>query len=274
MNPITWLIMAVSVASWPASHVSNRLRNLARSGRLAQSLPQPPGSRSLRMPGWPVAVLVGLVAGLVVAVNGGRSAGVSAGVAGAVAAGVVLAVLSSGLREREDRKRRDDLHLALSVLCGELEAGSPPSRAVASAGEAVPRYARELAGVLRGSPADPARFEESVGALEPVAVAWRIADRTGAPLADVLGRVRADIDAERALLREVAAAVAAPRSSAALLAALPLLGIGLGAAIGARPLAVLLTTSAGHVMLVLGVTLDAIGILWAARIVRRARPPS
>ena len=57
---------------------------------------------------------------------------------------------------------------------------------MASAGEAVSRYARELVDVLRAS--DGALLDQPNGVLEPVAVAWRIADRTGAPLADVLGR--------------------------------------------------------------------------------------
>jgi tight adherence protein B len=55
-----------------------------------------------------------------------------------------------------------------------------------------------------------------------------------------------------------------------LLAVLPLLGIGLGAAMGARPLQVLLGTEKGQVAMLVGAGLDALGLLWTARIVKAA----
>jgi tight adherence protein B len=68
----------------------------------------------------------------------------------------------------------------------------------------------------------------------------------------------------------VAAQLAGARSTAALLAVLPLLGIGLGAAMGARPLHVLLGTERGQVAMLVGAGLDALGLLWTARIVKAA----
>ena len=71
--------------------------------------------------------------------------------------------------------------------------------------------------------------------------------------------------------RTVAIALAGPRASAALLTALPLLGIALGAAMGARPWAVLLGMPAGRVLSCVGVLLDAVGVLWMRRILTRAQ---
>ncbi len=51
---------------------------------------------------------------------------------------------------------------------------------------------------------------------------------------------------------------------------LPVVGLLLAAALGADPLSVLLHTSLGLVCLVTGVGLDALGVLWTSRLVRRA----
>jgi tight adherence protein B len=84
--------------------------------------------------------------------------------------------------------------------------------------------------------------------------------------------VRADIAADRAVHRTVAAALAAPRSSAFLLSGLPLVGLGLGAAMGANPLRVLLHTSYGAALLVAGLAFDLVGLAWTLTLTRRAVP--
>jgi tight adherence protein B len=165
---------------------------------------------------------------------------------------------------RAARKYRDDLHLLLSVLGSELEAGSGTIAAVEAGRRTVPRFSADLDSVLTGD--DPAE------AWRPLAVAWSIAEQTGAPLADVLARVRDDVNAQRQLHRSVAVVVAGARSSAVLLALLPVLGLGLGAAIGAHPLSVLVQTAPGRVLLVAGVVLDALGVLWSSELIRRAQP--
>ncbi len=75
---------------------------------------------------------------------------------------------------------------------------------------------------------------------------------------------------ERALAEEIAAELAAPRTTIAVLAALPLAGLLLGAALGARPLEVLLHTPAGLASLAVGAALEWLGLVWTARIVRAA----
>ncbi len=68
----------------------------------------------------------------------------------------------------------------------------------------------------------------------------------------------------------MAAALAGARSTGTLLAVLPLLGIGLGAGMGAHPIAVLLAQPRGQVALVAGVVLEALGVLWTSRIIASA----
>ncbi len=104
----------------------------------------------------------------------------------------------------------------------------------------------------------------------PIGLAWQLGEDTGAALAGVLGRVAtdlADVDEQR---RTVAVALAGPRASAGLLTALPLVGIGLGAAMGARPWEFLFGPPAGRVVCCVGVVLDAAGVFWIRRILSRA----
>ena len=94
---------------------------------------------------------------------------------------------------------------------------------------------------------------------------------TGVPLVELLARVRADLSARAGARRDLMAALAGPRSSATMLALLPLVGIGLGLALGARPLDVLLHTAAGRALLCAGVVLDALGVFWTERLIDRAQ---
>jgi len=54
------------------------------------------------------------------------------------------------------------------------------------------------------------------------------------------------------------------------LAGLPLLGIALGQAIGAAPLALLLRDTTGGLLLVVGTVLVCLGLWWTERITARA----
>ncbi|MBL8929901.1 MAG: type II secretion system F family protein [Kineosporiaceae bacterium] len=107
-------------------------------------------------------------------------------------------------------------------------------------------------------------------ALDWLATAWGVSERTGAPLARVLDglaeAIRADLQAER----ERDAALAGPRATATVLSWLPLAGLGLGTLTDAGTLGVLFGTGAGRVCLVTGAVLWWIGRSWSHRLVRRA----
>nr|WP_307798974.1 hypothetical protein [Micromonospora antibiotica] len=96
--------------------------------------------------------------------------------------------------------------------------------------------------------------------------AVRLADRTGAPLADLLERVEADARAFDRGMAAAAAQAAGANATALLLAALPLGGVALGYGIGVDPLAVLLHTPVGAGCALTAMGLQVGGLLWAERL--------
>ena len=81
---------------------------------------------------------------------------------------------------------------------------------------------------------------------------------------------QAALRAERDQRADLRAQLAGPRSTAVMLAGLPVLGLLLGSALGADPLHVLLHTGAGLGCLLVGGVLEGAGLWWALRIVRGA----
>ena len=157
---------------------------------------------------------------------------------------------------------------------GVLVAGSVAARARRRRDAALVESVGTLAADLRAGrhPADVMAADPEAAHLKSAAVAAvrRVSEGSGAPAAAVLDRVEQDLRTTERQRREVAAQLAGARSTAALLAVLPLLGIGLGAAMGARPLSVLFGTGRGQVALLVGAGLDAVGLVWTARIVTAA----
>ncbi|GHJ57070.1 hypothetical protein Nm8I071_63770 [Nonomuraea sp. TT08I-71] len=180
----------------------------------------------------PAAAVVGAGAGALV---GGPVAAVVLAAYGTLAA---RAVRRRRLRRAADRAHRHDLD-QLGALAADLRAGLPPGRAIADGPRRVARLAR---------------------------AAVRLADRTGAPLAELLERVEADARAADRGLAAAAAQAAGARATAWLLAGLPLGGIGLGYAIGVDPVAVLLHTPVGGGSAVAAVALQIGGLIWAERL--------
>lgn len=100
------------------------------------------------------------------------------------------------------------------------------------------------------------------------AAAVRLAERTGAPLAELVERIETDARAlDRA--REAAAAQAAGAGMTAwLLAGLPAGGLALGYGVGVDPLAVLLRTPLGAACALGAVALQVAGLLWTEQLTR------
>lgn len=110
----------------------------------------------------------------------------------------------------------------------------------------------------------------SDGALPGTLAACRLTHEIGAPLAEVLERCAAGITEAGHARAARAVALAGPRATARLLGWLPLIGLGLGAAVGADPLDVLLSGGLGSACLVLGVVLMLAGRWWVSTLVRVA----
>jgi tight adherence protein B len=200
---------------------------------------------------------------------------------GVVAAGVIVGTTLWVRRRRDNRVKRRAaesaaLQGALDVLVGELRVGAHPVAAfgvaaaevdgpVAESLRAVAARARLGADVAAGlhSVADtssmPAHWER-------LAVCWQLAQEHGLSIATLMQTAQRDIVARERFSAKVTAGMTGARTTAAVLAGLPLLGVGLGELIGARPLTFLLSNGAGGWLLVAGVTLACGGLLWSDRI--------
>lgn len=142
-------------------------------------------------------------------------------------------------------------------------------------GEGVPEVLRRAAGI--GSTQQrwrPGRARtppsRSAGLWRDLAVCLEISERSGAPLAEVLGRYAAQLDQSLDAAAARATALAGPAATARLLGWLPLFGLGLGYLSGAQPLAVLFGSVPGLALLGVGVSLMLLGRLWSSRLVAAA----
>ncbi|MFF7948720.1 type II secretion system F family protein [Streptomyces griseorubiginosus] len=151
---------------------------------------------------------------------------------------------------------------------GGVEPGVPGGGGLGEA-QAVVLAAARFGGDVPGALAAAARRPGAEGLLG-LAACWRVAVDQGAGLAAGLDRLEGALRAERDQRADLRAQLAGARSTAWMLAALPVLGLGLGAALGADPLRVLLHSGAGLGCLAVGGVLEGVGTWWAMRIVRGA----
>lgn len=230
----------------PPSPVAARLRSLG-AGLHVVRRPALPGARASSAF---VATVGGVLLGCWARWGFAVAVPVLPAAAGAIAGGTAAAVATRVAADRERRRAEAAVAESVGALAADLRAGQQPVEALAALG------------------GDPATQHPAVRAV------WTVSERSGAPAAAVLDRVEQDLRSGQAQRREVAAALAGARSSGTLLAVLPVLGIGLGAAMGAHPLAVLLAEPRGQLALLTGVTLEAAGVLWTARIVAAAEETS
>jgi tight adherence protein B len=229
--------------------------------RLPDLLRQSPGSR-LGAGG------AGLLLGLVTALTAGPVPGLLAALTGT---GVVrFARLLSA--ERDDERCRAELVATVAALRNEYAAGATVAdaftAAAASSGRFAPAVAR-AAELARGGN-DVAVALHAEAELARLAVACDLVSRSGAPLGRLLAGVQADLDADQRTHRAVRTALAGPRSSALLLAGLPVIGLAMGVGMGAHPERVLLHTTAGLIALSAGMLLDLAGLAWTLALSRRA----
>lgn len=214
-------------------------------------------------------------------------AGVSGMVALSLGSGALVTAVLVGatVAVRVRRARRSGRHRAecgylldgLAAVIAELHVGAHPSVAAAVAARETSGIAAQAFAVgaarsrLGGSGADGILGPGTVIATElaRVADAWRVAERHGLALAELLSAARTDLAARAKFRNRTEAALAGARATAAILAVLPVMGIGLGQLMGADPLRVLLISGIGTYLLPLGAGLACAGLLWADEITRR-----
>lgn len=212
----------------------------------------------------------------------GPVGGLAAAAAVVAARRVLRAVRASADRERAAVATAE----ACGALAGELRAGRAQDAALALAAEDLPpplaeAVRRAVVSARLGGDVPAALHAAADGTvsaaggqlLRRLATCWQVAGRTGAGLADVVDALATDLRGRERLRQETNAALAGPRTTAWLLAGLPVVGVAMAAGFGASPVRVLLRTPAGLACLVLGTVLDLLGVLWTRQLVRRALDP-
>ncbi|MFI0486469.1 type II secretion system F family protein [Actinomadura sp. 9N215] len=179
------------------------------------------------------------------------------------------------LRERQtlpDRRRASVIELC-DAMAAELAAGRTPDEAFTAATTVLdPHIAKEFVG-LPDPPSDHlAELADRPGAegLRLLAACWRVGAERGGTLATVLDGLATALRDEESQRQDVSVQLAGPRATARLLAALPLLGLAMAAAMGAHPLPFLLGTLPGLVCLITGVSLNLTGLFWTRYLAKSA----
>lgn len=194
---------------------------------------------------WPrrSAVVVAGTAALIAGAAGGPVAAVIA----AVYVATAVVVVAARRRATADAKAFAAALAAVGAIAADLRAGNDPLVALA-------RVRSRL------QPVEADSMSRRVDA------ALRVAEDTGAPLADLLDRLETD---GRTLGRARASATAqasGAQATAWLLAALPAAGIALGTGVGADPVHVLLRTPLGAACAGGAMTFQIVGLAWTQRL--------
>ncbi|WP_261554491.1 type II secretion system F family protein [Frankia tisae] len=240
------------------------------------------------------AVAVAPTAMLGIAVLGTAAVlAVSAGPVAAVTVSVSLGCLARAVRRERARRRQAMVRACaedfLAAFAAELDAGGPHGPALRAAAGGIDALGTapgrgpgwipldQLAATLAGAD-DPGVVlcRNEANAVRQLGIAYQVCTMVGARLAPVATMLASLARADAVRAGELAAALAGPRSSGRLVAALPLAGIALGSLAGGHPLHTLLATPAGNACLVAGSVADLVGLRWlrsfADRVERRAGP--
>jgi len=179
------------------------------------------------------------------------------------------------VRSRTAEQTRATMIELADALSAELRAGAAPRQALWRASRDEPRFAA-VAAAARSPAGDVVSALHELanvpggGAAADLATAWVVCETAGGGLAAPVARLSGGWRDEEQVRREVRAQLAGPRATAVLLAGLPVLGLAMGAALGADPLSLLRQPSMALIVLFPGLLLDVAGLLWTARITRHA----
>ena len=209
----------------------------------------------------------------------------------AVTAPPALAVVTTGaaimvpLRRRRARRQRvrrsegDAMAAALETVVGELRVGAHPLRAfgiAASESDGAVGLALHTVTARVDLGADVVAGLQAVATdsavpfyWDRVAVCWELAAEHGLAMSTLMRAAQRDIVDRQQFSERVDAGLAGARATAAILAGLPVLGLGFGQLVGAHPMRFLLGGGVGGWLLVIGAGLIAAGVHWSDRIVDR-----
>lgn len=220
---------------------------------------------------WVIPIMVVIAA----AVAGVEALGwvAAAGVAGGSMGWIAI----SAVRRRRAKQAAEQTAHAARLLASLLRAGQIPTVALAEAATECPSLARAAAASKLGSDvaSELARSSRSPGrdGMGLMAAAWRVSERSGAPIAAVLATVAENLRHRRQLEALLETELAAARTSGRIMAALPFLALALGVLGGGDPLGFLLHHELGQWLILAGVVLTAAGVVWIDRLATARTSP-
>lgn len=294
---VSWLLLAVAALCWPVGlgrrppptgGASVNRSSVRRAGWWQANIEAPsvwPATstgggrdRFLRKPYPPMVLAAACCAGAL--------SFVVAGTAGLLATlmmlGTTLLLIRQEMTQRRRRMALVDVLAALRLLGRELQAGADPGSAAVN-GAAVARgegalvlaeFARLTRTENRSAGGGFGRGVDEVTSpsvraqvLARLAGGWLLTRWHGLAFTPLVTALAQDLSEQQVAGSERAGQVAGPRTSGYVMALLPLLGLALGAGMGADPVRVLVGSAVGNVLLLVGVGLTCAGLLWSARIV-------
>lgn len=254
---------SAGVAAWLATPSSSG-RGLQRLRRR-----EPRARRQWRVT--PV-VVVGGAAGVVAVFFLGWS-GLGWAISAAVASGTLTWIGLTRWRARVAAKRAKEVASAARLLSSLLRSGQIPTASLREAAADFPVLHQAAAASEMGAEVAPVleRTAKAPGAegLMTVAAAWRVSERSGAPVAGVLQRVADSLRLEQQIAEVVETELAAARASGHIMAVLPFGAVGLGFFAGVNPLEFLFGEVLGQWLSTAAVVLVAVGVVWIERLARR-----
>ncbi len=238
-------------------------RTLAR----VSATPAPEGRTRHRAPAVAAVVLI-VLTGLVAA----GPLGLGASLVGLILAATARWWWRSRTLGRRRAEAQADVARACALLAAEVRAGRDAYGAVTVIASDCP-VLRGAAAVLEID-ADPVPVWHAAASrpgeegLAELARAWAVSRATGAPLGPVLDQVAQALARDADVARMVRTELASSRATGQLMAALPLVGLGLGASIGGNPIGFLTGTPAGIACAVAATALACAGTVWTEHLAR------
>lgn len=171
------------------------------------------------------------------------------------------------------QRRRTSVIELCDAMAAELAAGRTPDEAFTAAATVLdPHVSKELLNIPRPPPdhLDELAAQPGAEGLRLLAACWRVGSERGGTLATVLDGLAAALRDEETQRQDVSVQLAGPRATARLLAALPVLGLAMAAALGAHPLSFLCGTLPGAACLITGTALNLAGLSWTRHLAKSA----
>lgn len=193
---------------------------------------------------------------------------------------VILVATVAWIVQKKRRRRAaglaaEQVAQGARLLASLLRAGQIPSAALGEAARDCPVLGPAAGAVALGGDAGEALAGAAAQAgqeqLALVAAAWKLSERSGAPMAESLARVAESLRHRRALAALIDAELAAARTSGHIMAGLPFAAVALGMAVGADPLAFLLGGTTGSVLVLVAVVLTSAGVIWTEHLAEGAQ---